>query len=105
MTAMVDEMKSKQQDLTRRAFVARCSALAVAGTALFSDFMIEAGAAETTETHGANGPGPIVAFHMDRPYLDMMGRAMPYIPPTGTRSGQALAERSQEELLRRFGYL
>jgi hypothetical protein len=40
---------------------------------------------------------PVVSFHMDQPYLDMTGTAVPYIPPAGTRSGQPLAELSAEE--------
>ena len=40
---------------------------------------------------------PVVSFHMDQPYLDMTGTAVPYIPPAGTRSGQPLAELSVEE--------
>jgi len=42
-------------------------------------------------------PEPVVSFHMDQPYLDMTGTAVPYIPPAGTRSGQPLAELSVEE--------
>jgi len=42
-------------------------------------------------------PDPVVSFHMDQPYLDMTGTAIPYIPPAGTRSGQPLAELSVEE--------
>jgi hypothetical protein len=40
---------------------------------------------------------PVVSFHMDQPYLDMTGTAVPYIPPAGTRSGQPLAKLSAEE--------
>jgi len=39
---------------------------------------------------------PVVSFHMDQPYLDMSGRGVPYLPPSGMRSGQALAELSEE---------
>lgn len=42
-------------------------------------------------------PEPVVSFHLDQPYLDMTGTAVPYIPPAGTRSGQPLAELSVEE--------
>jgi hypothetical protein len=42
----------------------------------------------------------IVSFHMDQPYLDRSGRAMPYHPPPGARSAQAAAHFT-EEILRR----
>jgi hypothetical protein len=47
---------------------------------------------------------PVVSFHMDRPYLDMTGRAEPYVPPDGIRSGQALADLSDVEFLTRHAY-
>jgi hypothetical protein len=42
-------------------------------------------------------PEPVVSFHMDQPYLDLTGTAVPYLPPAGTRSGQPLADLSVEE--------
>jgi hypothetical protein len=47
---------------------------------------------------------PVVSFHVDRPYLDTTGKAQPYLPPRGTRSGQQLAELTHVELLSRYGY-
>jgi len=40
---------------------------------------------------------PVVSFHMDQPYLDMTGTAVPYHPPAGTRSGQPIADLSVED--------
>ena len=40
--------------------------------------------------------GPVVSFHMDQPYLDMTGTAIPYYPPPGVRSGDAAAQLSEE---------
>ncbi|MEO6341261.1 MAG: hypothetical protein ABIO39_14560 [Caulobacteraceae bacterium] len=41
---------------------------------------------------------PVVAFHMDAPYIDWTGMAEPYRPPAGLRSGQALAHLADHEL-------
>jgi hypothetical protein len=45
---------------------------------------------------------PVVAFHLDQPYLDLTGFERPYIPPAGMRSGAPLAALSEEEVLSRF---
>jgi hypothetical protein len=42
----------------------------------------------------------IVSFHMDQPYLDWSGTAVPYHPPPGARSADVAAHLS-EEMLRR----
>ncbi len=47
---------------------------------------------------------PVVGFYMDRPYLDPTGAAEPYVPPVGTRSGQAHAQLSASEFLSRHPY-
>jgi len=41
---------------------------------------------------------PVVAFHMDAPYIDWTGTAEPYRPPEGLRSGDAVAELGDHEL-------
>lgn len=41
---------------------------------------------------------PVVAFHMDAPYVDWTGTAEPYRPPEGLRSGDALADLADHEL-------
>jgi hypothetical protein len=33
----------------------------------------------------------VVSIHMDQPYIDMTGRAIPYHPPAGARSGDPVA--------------
>ena len=40
---------------------------------------------------------PVVSFHFDQPYLDESGRGLPYRPPRGLRSGQGLAQLSEQE--------
>ena len=41
---------------------------------------------------------PVVAFHMDAPYIDWTGSAEPYRPPEGLRSGDAVADLADHEL-------
>jgi hypothetical protein len=47
----------------------------------------------------------VVSIHMDQPYLDLTGRALPYLPPPGLRAGAPLADLSEAEFRRRFVYL
>jgi hypothetical protein len=48
---------------------------------------------------------PVVSFHMDQPYLDWSGTAMPYYPPPGIRSGQIVANFYDESLRFQHCYL
>lgn len=85
--------------LTRRDFVAK---LAVAGAAIGA-FALAPEAAWTAEASASTEQPrkPVVSFHMDRPYVDPTGTAMPYRPPSGARSG-APAARFSEEAFRRM---
>jgi hypothetical protein len=94
-----------ERELTRRAFLTRCTAVAAGGIAFFYDFTVIASTAETDNVTPENRRAPVVSFFIDRPYLDTSGRATPYLPPIGTRSGQPLAAPSVEEILRRRAYL
>jgi hypothetical protein len=47
----------------------------------------------------------VVSIHMDQPYIDETGRALPYLPPDGLRAGASVAELSESEFRRRFVYL
>ena len=85
--------------LTRRDFI---SELAFAGAAMAPMAMLPA---------GIFGPGPmcaraaVVSIHMDQPYLDTTGRALPYVPPNGVRAGAPVAHLSEAEFHRYFAYL
>jgi hypothetical protein len=85
--------------LTRRDFVAK---LAVAGVAIGAFALAPEGAwpAETSRS-SEQARKPVVSFHMDRPYVDPTGTALPYYPPIGARSG-APAARFSEETFRRM---
>jgi len=81
--------------LTRREFVAQ---LAVAGAAV----------AALPAKIDACMPGarsPVVSIHMDQPYLDVTGRAVPYLPPAGLRGAAPVAHLSETEFRSRFVYL
>jgi hypothetical protein len=94
------------EQLTRRKFVARCAAAAASGAALCATPVIAIPARRTQSANitPATYRAPVVSFHIDRPYLDITGMATPYLPPAGTRSGQFIAELSDEEYLRRHAY-
>ncbi|MGB9068372.1 MAG: hypothetical protein WCC21_07365 [Candidatus Acidiferrales bacterium] len=51
------------------------------------------------------GRAAVVSIHMDRPYLDRTGRALPYCPPLGLRSAAAVEHLSETEFRSRFVYL
>jgi hypothetical protein len=84
--------------LTRRDFVAK---LAVASAAIGA-FALAPEAAWTAEGSASPVPArkPVVSFHMDRPYVDPTGTAMPYLPPSGARSGAPVARFSEEAFRR-----
>ena len=42
---------------------------------------------------------PVVAFHADRPYLDLTGIAEPYLPPVGLRSLDGVDEDALRHLV------
>jgi hypothetical protein len=48
---------------------------------------------------------PIVSFHLDQPYLDRSGTAVPYHPPAGARSAQIFSSLDEESLRRKHCYL
>lgn len=75
--------------LTRRTFM---GVIALGGAALVAPAGALLPQAERVEGRG----GPVVSFHMDQPYLDMTGTAIPYDPPAGVRSGDAAARLSEE---------
>jgi hypothetical protein len=51
------------------------------------------------------GQTAVVSIHMDQPYLDTSGRALPYYPPLGLRSAAPVAHLSETEFRSRFVYL
>jgi len=81
--------------LTRREFVAQLAAAGVAATAL----PYRVGAPLT----GARSP--VVSIHMDQPYVDVTGRAVPYLPPVGLRGAAPVANLSETEFRSCFMYL
>jgi hypothetical protein len=96
------------EEMTRRSFVAHCAATATAASvAAFysvSGCAVNAPPTEISNTTPPKHRTPVVSFHNGRPYLDPTGMANPYLPPLGTRSGQPLAELSEEEYMSRYVY-
>jgi hypothetical protein len=75
--------------LTRRSFL---GVIALGGAAL-----LVPASALLAQAERAGGQGsPVVSFHMDQPYLDMTGTAIPYYLPPGVRSGDSAARLSEE---------
>ena len=75
--------------LTRRTFM---GVIALGGAVLVAPAGALLPQAERAEGRGS----PVVSFHMDQPYLDMTGTAIPYYPPPGVRSGDSAAQLSEE---------
>jgi hypothetical protein len=104
--------------VSRRAFVEGAAAAVGAGAALSLPALAHAivlpaaqecppQAVVAVEAACACAPAlraPVVSFYMDRPYLDWSGAAEPYIAPAGARSGQPLAEVTDEVFFSRFPY-
>jgi hypothetical protein len=51
------------------------------------------------------GRTAVVSIHMDQPYLDRTGRALPYCPPLGLRAAAPVEHLSETEFRSRFVYL
>jgi hypothetical protein len=84
--------------LTRRDFIAEC---AVAGAA------IAAASASASPIFAAMPRirGAVVSIHLDQPYLDPTGTAVPYHPPAGMRSAAPMAHLTEAEFRNRHIYL
>ena len=95
--------------LSRRQFLNRVS-LVVGATPAFCAFPAIAAMRQSREQLSGGGariaapPIPVVSFHVDQPYLDKSGSALAYVPPAGTRSGQAVGELSDVEYWSRYVY-
>lgn len=83
--------------MTRRVFM---HMLGAAGTAL----AISPGGLVLSEAIPSGGRREIVSFHMDQPYLDRTGTAVPYNPPPGARSGEVVARLTEEAFRRSHVY-
>jgi hypothetical protein len=50
------------------------------------------------------GRAAVVSIHMDQPYVDVTGRALPYFPPPGLRAAAPVAHLSETEFRWRLVY-
>jgi hypothetical protein len=78
----------------RREFLAE---LAAAGAAIGAMFVVPTPICPAV----VGTRSAVVSIHMDQPYIDKTGKAIPYHPPRGMRSG-AVVERLSEEAFRRM---
>ncbi|MGD1212075.1 MAG: twin-arginine translocation signal domain-containing protein [Candidatus Acidiferrales bacterium] len=87
--------------LTRRDFVAK---LAAAGAAIGALSMAPNAVLPFEAPQRVRGEvvafREVVSFHMDQPYIDRTGTAVPYRPPQGARSAALVAHLSEEEFRR-----
>lgn len=85
--------------LTRRDFMAELAAASAAMVASIAAAPIAEAAAVSRAPRR-----PVVGFHMDQPYLDVTGSAVPYLPPSGLRSADPVAHLSEENFRRAHAY-
>lgn len=93
--------------LTRRQFVARAAtagAIVGSASALGVARAVACGRGPAP-ANNAMAPqvrevAPVLSFHLDRPYLDLSGNAIPYQPPAGARGGEAIAQLCEADLFR-----
>ncbi|MEJ0034778.1 MAG: twin-arginine translocation signal domain-containing protein [Gammaproteobacteria bacterium] len=87
--------------LTRRDFLARTTAAgSLAGAGLSLAWVSAAAPATNVVAPRIRKARSVVSFHLDQPYLDPTGEAIPYLPPAGLRGADALARLSAEDLFR-----
>jgi hypothetical protein len=97
---------NRKSSLTRRQFLGRLSLVAGAAPAFHALPAAARGERASSAVVASNTPAtPVVSFHVDQPYLDKTGTALPYVPPRGARAGQAVSELSEVEYLSRYMYL
>jgi len=96
MPAMTKSSLTRRDFMEKLAFV--CAALG-AGAISGGPFSFEPRAA-SCERRAA-----VVSFHMDQPYLDTTGTAMPYHPPRGARSAAPVAHLTEEAFRRKHCYV
>jgi len=68
--------------LTRRDFIAEMAAASAAIAAAAVPLPAVIFVAPPVAARAA-----VVSIHMDQPYIDATGRALPYVPPNGLRAG------------------
>src|SRR5215468_1729827 len=102
------EQSGEPPSSTRRDFVGQLSAVVCLSRLPGVDWSkLESALAAGTAPAGTGrlaGRG-IVSFHVDRPYLDLTGSGMPYVPPPGLRSAAMLAHLDETTFRCRYPYV
>jgi hypothetical protein len=88
------------RQLNRRDFIVRVAAAGSLATMMAAPGSMRAAMPARGVTKSAEHAAPVVSFHLDRPYLDPSGKAVPYLPPLGARGAEALARLGEADLFR-----
>lgn len=91
----------RKEPINRRDFLAKLTIVSAGVAAVWVDggrALLRAASAASLKL--PRNLMPVVSIHMDQPYLDLTGRAVPYYAPQGMRSGEPFAHLS-EEIFRR----
>ena len=93
----------REEPINRRDFLAKLTIVSVglaAASARVGRALLRTASAASRELQ--RNSVPVVSIHMDQPYLDLTGRAVPYYAPQGMRSGEPLAHLSEEAFRRQL---
>lgn len=82
--------------LTRRDFIAELAGTGAAIAAFAAEPAVWAAASPARR--------PVVSIHMDQPYVDLTGLALPYLPPAGVRAGAPVSELTETEIRSHYLY-
>lgn len=97
---------SRKEPINRRDFLAKLAFVSVglaAASARGGRTLLRAASAASVKL--PRNSRPVVSIHMDQPYLDLTGRAVPYYAPQGMRSGEPLAHLSEEVFRRQLCFV
>jgi len=95
MSAIADSQPTRRNFLaTLAAASATIGSLSMFGAAAISSEAAPSQAASSKNVNDTRFYG-VVSFHMDQPYLDTTGTAIPYHPPSGARSAASAADLSE----------
>lgn len=87
----------REESIKRRDFLAKAAIVSAGAAAAWVDggrVLLRAVSAASVKL--PRNSMPVVSIHMNQPYLDLTGRAVPYYAPQGMRSGEPLAHLSEE---------
>lgn len=96
----------RKEPINRRDFLAKIAIVSTGMAAVWVDggrTLVRAASAASLKL--PRNSMPVVSIHMDQPYLDLTGRAVPYHAPQGMRSGEPLAHLNEEAFRRQLCFV